>query len=520
MKKVLGLVVLMGSLAGAGDLYVPGSYATIQSAAKIGDTIIAWAGTYNEAVYINKGISLVGISTPTITASGPGGVNTVTFVGHTTDYFESQPKYAPNEVIVKFKENIPPEFVLKNLGFKVKSFQRIHSIQPAIARFKKEIKLEKSSDGWYWFLGKNYQEVNNIPDEELFKQAQENIPEQEKALYQAYKLGLPEGMDVQQAIALFQRSAYIQYAEPNYIRKANFIPDDPYYHRSGTWGQTLIGDRAGTWTVSGGVGSLTSSFGTNTIFYATGIGRGTLTATDGTNTATITLIVGNLIGTNSSYLGTLTTSWGSATIRTGTNTESLIILPPEPAQVGLLQGLSGNIGVGIVVNAYGTSGERFSGTFTYPIHIEIHYNEPQNIDENTLKLYISSDNGTGWQPIPYSLNTVQNIIFGTFSHLSIIAPAGGGKQKALPDLINVIAYPNPCKGGNKINFANLTDQCWIRIYSIVGELIFEQEFTNTGGKADWYLKNRAGEKVASGIYIYVITNNQNQKATGKIGVIR
>ena len=88
------------------------------------------------------------------------------------------------------------------------------------------------------------------------------------------------------------------------------------------------------------------------------------------------------------------------------------------------------------------------------------------------------------------------------------------------NLINIIAYPNPCKGYDKVTFKNLTDQCKISIYNIAGELIFEQEFTNTQGKAEWNLKNISGNDVASGVYIYVVTNNQKQKAIGKIGIIR
>jgi len=79
MKKVVlaGLVLGMGLMAGlveAADLYVPVGYATIQSAvnaANNGDTITVSAGTYTEAVYINKGIALVGAgsNSTTITAS-------------------------------------------------------------------------------------------------------------------------------------------------------------------------------------------------------------------------------------------------------------------------------------------------------------------------------------------------------------------------------------------------------------------------------------------------------------------
>ena len=58
------------------------------------------------------------------------------------------PSCVPNEVIVKFKEGITPELALKDLPFAVNSSQRTYSIQPIIAKFKKDLKLEKSSDGW------------------------------------------------------------------------------------------------------------------------------------------------------------------------------------------------------------------------------------------------------------------------------------------------------------------------------------------------------------------------------------
>ncbi|MBU0456492.1 MAG: T9SS type A sorting domain-containing protein [Gammaproteobacteria bacterium] len=54
------------------------------------------------------------------------------------------------------------------------------------------------------------------------------------------------------------------------------------------------------------------------------------------------------------------------------------------------------------------------------------------------------------------------------------------------------------------------------IYNIVGELIYEKELANTNGSAEWNCND-----VASGVYIYLITNNQNQKlGMGKIGIIK
>ncbi|MFH0774152.1 MAG: right-handed parallel beta-helix repeat-containing protein [bacterium] len=50
-----------------------------------GGTVSVSAGTYTETVYINKGIALIGIGTPTITAYGLGETSVVTFYGVSTN---------------------------------------------------------------------------------------------------------------------------------------------------------------------------------------------------------------------------------------------------------------------------------------------------------------------------------------------------------------------------------------------------------------------------------------------------
>jgi len=89
------------------------------------------------------------------------------------------------------------------------------------------------------------------------------------------------------------------------------------------------------------------------------------------------------------------------------------------------------------------------------------------------------------------------------------------------DLSMVKAYPNPYRGDkhSQITFNNLTANVKIRIYSLTGELvkeISEQE----GDKAYWDVKNKQGEAVASGIYIYYITNPKGQEKKGKLAIIR
>ncbi|MEK7814052.1 MAG: T9SS type A sorting domain-containing protein [Candidatus Desantisbacteria bacterium] len=141
-----------------------------------------------------------------------------------------------------------------------------------------------------------------------------------------------------------------------------------------------------TWTVTGNIGTLSTIFGTSTIFYATSMGIGTITATDGTNTAIVTIIVGN---------------------------------------------------------------------------------------------------------------------FGS-------------------DLTGVVVYPNPFKlnrGDTEVRFERLTKNVTIRIYNIAGELVRREE-NITNSFFNWDLTNGYGEKVSSGVYIYVITDDEKRIKKGKIAIIR
>jgi len=147
------------------------------------------------------------------------------------------PQYVPGEVLVKFKEGTEPQEVLKQLNLEAKAIERVHSIKPAVENFRKDYTLEKDSDGWYWFLGKRYKEIEEIPDEEAFQEAYNKMTPTQKSLYRSYKITLPEGVIVEEAIAKLKNNSNIEYAEPNYIRKAFMVPNDPYYISAGSWGQ-------------------------------------------------------------------------------------------------------------------------------------------------------------------------------------------------------------------------------------------------------------------------------------------
>ncbi len=101
------------------------------------------------------------------------------------------------------------------------------------------------------------------------------------------------------------------------------------------------------------------------------------------------------------------------------------------------------------------------------------------------------------------------------------------------NLDNVKVYPNPYKPGSGtiydnpsfgegIVFSGLTANAKIKIYNIAGELVTELDVTTNDGKYLWNTRNFNGQKVASGVYIYFITNpdDNKQKSKGRFAIIR
>jgi len=100
-------------------------------------------------------------------------------------------------------------------------------------------------------------------------------------------------------------------------------------------------------------------------------------------------------------------------------------------------------------------------------------------------------------------------------HLSLIGIAG----RISKPLDEITTYPNPAK--DKITFGdNLPSMIRVRIFNAAGEMVYEYEGASENGRWQWSLQNKNDEKVASGIYFYVLTTPEGETKTGKIGVVR
>jgi len=93
-----------------------------------------------------------------------------------------------------------------------------------------------------------------------------------------------------------------------------------------------------------------------------------------------------------------------------------------------------------------------------------------------------------------------------------------------PDFSSLRVYPNPWRedkhDGKPITFDRLPLGATIKIFTVSGRLA--RTLTPTIDTAVWDLTNDSGDKVASGVYIFMITveNGSAQTLRGKLAVIR
>jgi hypothetical protein len=93
-----------------------------------------------------------------------------------------------------------------------------------------------------------------------------------------------------------------------------------------------------------------------------------------------------------------------------------------------------------------------------------------------------------------------------------------------PDLGAVVVYPNPYRAKEKMaqemKFGHLPQQVTLRLYSLTGGLVRVLEKNNLQPILIWDLRNDQGSPVASGVYIYTISNSQGGEIRGRVALIR
>jgi len=229
----------------------------------------------------------------------------------------------------------------------------------------------------------------------------------------------------------------------------------------------------------------------------------------------------------------VTNSAGSATSSAATLTVTAAVAPPPPPPGSPLPlpqisfptdlPLSGTLSI-LNISAY--SGVTFQWSFQPLSNASVAsggaFNRMSAVSASGV---VFKTQAGGMQPVTAGLSV------GTYQ-VSVVAIDGSGNQSPAAtgqitlvstDLSGVQVYPNPWRSDQHaahptITFANLPLRASIKIFTVSGRLA--RDLGTVNGNTTWDLTNDSADKVASGIYIYLITDPQGNKVRGKVGVIR
>ena len=196
-------------------------------------------------------------------------------------------------------------------------------------------------------------------------------------------------------------------------------------------------------------------------------------------------------------------------------------LVPEVAQVGLK-----SVDVFVEIKAEAVS-DNASKQPEKAVTITINYRDGDVTGIDESKLVIAYYEGGRWITIPSVAYPDLNKIVGTVRHFTMFRLV---QMQPAVDLKNVLVYPNPYRGidstlGEGVVFAGLTANAKLKIFNVAGELVYDAIETGGDGRLIWDTKNKTNGKVASGTYVYFISDLaanglKKIKTSGKFAVIR
>ena len=128
----------------------------------------------------------------------------------------------------------------------------------------------------------------------------------------------------------------------------------------------------------------------------------------------------------------------------------------------------------------------------------------------------------GLGSLPLSPGTYAIQVYAQDGYGNTSDPASAQVTLVLADLNSVKVYPNPWRkdkhAGTNVTFANLPTGSTVKIFTVSGREV--ASLSESGQQVVWDLTNKSGEKAASGLYLYLITDGQGNKTKGKLAVIR
>lgn len=177
----------------------------------------------------------------------------------------------------------------------------------------------------------------------------------------------------------------------------------------------------------------------------------------------------------------------------------------------------------VEIKAFYADGNPIIGTFEIPATITLSYEDSNPEDrfvEKTLKVYWLNESHSLWVKLSDSeVDTGSNRVSADTFHFSIFSLHGVGTT----DLSDAYAFPVPfipSRGDTDITFTEISPLCTIKIYTLNGELVRTIEHTSGETSHSWDdVTNDRGDRLASGVYLYIIKNDKGKKK-GKLIIIR
>ncbi|RAP25804.1 hypothetical protein DID78_07160, partial [Candidatus Marinamargulisbacteria bacterium SCGC AG-343-D04] len=160
------------------------------------------------------------------------------------------------------------------------------------------------------------------------------------------------------------------------------------------------------------------------------------------------------------------------------------------------------------------------------VTISIPYTESRHFDEEDLVVITYDEAIQKWKENDFVsiVDTQRNAVYTQIKYTGQFAIAE--KNIFSSTVSSSRLYPNPwipndgdvlTGDDTGITFDRLTTQSKISIYTITGELVHQAETVEE--QYIWDGRNKYGEDVFSGVYLYVIRDNDDTK-TGKITIVR
>jgi len=122
----------------------------------------------------------------------------------------------------------------------------------------------------------------------------------------------------------------------------------------------------------------------------------------------------------------------------------------------------------------------------------------------------------------------QQLILG-LSLMGLLVSIGGLRLEAANVALKAgaldaaLVYPNPWRSdrhsNQPIKFERLPNQAQIRLFTVSGHEV-KTLLADSSGQATWDRTNASGRSVASGVYLYLVSDHSGGQTLGKIAIIR